>query len=260
MNASSTFVTVRRHDVVAEIVLDRAEAHNALSTAMMADLAMACVEVGADADVRAVVFSSASPTLFCVGADLKERANLDLDGFFGQRTQFVAGFSAVRALPMPTIAAVTGFALGGGFELALSCDLIVADETATVGLPEVSLGIVPGGGGTQLVARRAGSAVAADLLYTARRVPVDEARRLGLVDRVVPAGTAGTAALELAAAIAANAPVAVREAKRALQTGLADGLDAGLRAEDEAWRAAIAHPQRAEGVAAFVEKRRPAWG
>jgi len=160
---------------------------------------------------------------------------------------------------MPTVAAVHGFALGGGFELALSCDLIVADETAVVGLPEVSLGIVPGGGGTQLVAPRAGSAVAADLLFTARRVPIDEAERLGLINRRVPVGTARSAALTLAATIAANAPVAVREAKSALRRGILDGVAAGLVAEEAAWRTAIAHPQRAEGVAAFVAKRRPTW-
>ncbi len=254
-----TFITVRRHDHVAEVVLDRTEAHNALSTAMMAELGSACAAVRDDPAVRAVLLSSAAPTLFCVGADLKERATLDLDGFMDQRAQFHAAFDVLRGLPMPAVAAVHGFALGGGFELALSCDLIVADETAVLGLPEVSLGIVPGGGGTQLVALRAGASVAADLLFTARRVGIDEAQRLRLVDRRVGAGTARTAALELAAAIAANAPVAVRQAKAALHRGLADGLEVGLAAEDAAWRTAIAHPQRAEGVAAFLAKRRPDW-
>jgi enoyl-CoA hydratase/carnithine racemase len=254
----NSYVTITRHDLVAEIVLGRVAAHNALSTEMMADLTTAAVEVGGDEDVRAVVVSSTAAN-FCVGADLKERAGLDLDGFHGQRAQFRAGFEALRALPMPVVAAVHGFALGGGYEIALSCDLIVADETAVVGLPEASRGIVPGGGGTQLVAHRAGASVAADLLFTARRVPVADALPLRLVDRVVPAGTARTGALALAASIAGNAPVAVRQAKWALRRGLADGLEAGFAAEDEAWHTAIAHPQRAEGVAAFVEKRDPAW-
>jgi enoyl-CoA hydratase/carnithine racemase len=251
------FVDVAVRDHVAEISLVRVEAHNALSTAMMAELGRACATVVEDPTVRVAVLGSADPAMFCVGADLKERASLDLDGFMAQRTQFQQTFSAVWDLPMPTIAAVHGFALGGGFELALSCDLIVGDDTTVVGLPEVGLGIVPGGGGTQLVARRAGSAVAADLLFTARRVGIDEAERLRLVDR--RAGSARTGAQELAAGIAANAPIAVRQAKHALRVGLADGLDAGLAAEDHAWRTAIAHPQRAEGVAAFVEKRPPVW-
>jgi enoyl-CoA hydratase/carnithine racemase len=251
------FVDVVLEDHVAHVTLVRVEAHNALSTAMMAELGRACAEVADDASVRVAVLGSADPTMFCVGADLKERASLDLQGFMAQRTLFQQTFSGVRDLPMPTIAAVHGFALGGGFELALSCDLIVGDDTTVVGLPEVGLGIVPGGGGTQLVARRAGSAVAADLLFTARRVGIDEAERLRLVDRRT--GTARAGARQLAAQIAANAPVALRQAKLALRTGLAGGLEAGLAAEDRAWRTAIAHPQRAEGVAAFIAKRKPAW-
>jgi enoyl-CoA hydratase/carnithine racemase len=252
-----SFVDVVTDGHIARVVLTRAQAHNALSTAMMAALESACAQVCADPSVRVVVLDSADPAMFCVGADLKERAQLDLDGFMAQRDQFQRTFAAVRDLPMPAVAAVHGFALGGGFELALSCDLIVADATTVVGLPEVGLGIVPGGGGTQLVARRAGAAVAADLLFTARRVLVDEALPLRLVDR--RAQDARIGALELAASIAANAPVAVRQAKLALRRGLSDSLDAGLAAEDSAWRTAIAHPQRAEGVAAFVAKRPPHW-
>jgi enoyl-CoA hydratase/carnithine racemase len=258
-SSDEPMVVVRRHGRVAEVSLSRVAAHNALSSAMMTELAGRLGELAGDDVVRAVVLSSAAPTVFCVGADLKERARLDLDGFLAQRTVFRAAFDALRGLPMPTVAAVHGFALGGGYELALCCDLIVADDTAVVGLPEVSLGIVPGGGGTQLVARRCGAAVAADLLFTARRIAIDEARSLGLVDRRVLAGEARTAALELAAVIAGHAPVAVREAKAALRHALAGDLAAGLDAEDRAWRIAIAHPQRAEGVAAFVARRRPDW-
>jgi enoyl-CoA hydratase/carnithine racemase len=250
-------VKVRRQGYVAEVVLTRVAAHNALSTEMMAALGRACADVADDRGVRVTVLASDDPHMFSVGADLKERAGLTLDGFMVQREEFRRGFAALRDLTMPTIAAVHGFALGGGFELALSCDLIVGDDTTVVGLPEVSLGIVPGGGGTQLVARRAGSAVAADLLFTARQVDIDEAQALRLVDR--RADSARTGALELASIIAANAPVAVRHAKIALRRGLADGFDAGLSAEDAAWRTAIAHPQRAEGVAAFIARPAPVW-
>lgn len=152
-----------------------------------------------------------------------------------------------------------GFALGGGFELALSCDLIVADSTAVVGLPEVSVGVIPGGGGTQLLPRRVGAARAAELIFTARRVEADEARELGLVDVLVEEGCDREEALTLASRIAANSPVGLRAAKRALRTGFGLDLRAGLEVEDAAWRAVAFSGDRAEGVAAFAEKRKPVW-
>jgi enoyl-CoA hydratase/carnithine racemase len=154
---------------------------------------------------------------------------------------------------------VHGFALGGGLELALSCDLIVADETAVVGLPEVTVGVIPGGGGTQLLTRRVGASRAADLVFTGRRLDIDEAARLGLVDRRVPAGEDVAAALALAETIAANSPVGVRNAKLALRRGLDVDLAAGLDIEDTSWRATAFSPDRAEGVAAWGEKRKPDW-
>jgi enoyl-CoA hydratase/carnithine racemase len=154
---------------------------------------------------------------------------------------------------------VHGFALGGGFELALSCDLIVADETAVVGLPEVTVGVIPAGGGTQLLTRRIGASRAADLVFTGRRLDVDEAARLGLVDRRVPAGDDRAAALALAETIAANSPVGVRNAKQALRRGLDVDLAAGLDVEDASWRATAFSADRAEGVAAWAEKRKPDW-
>ncbi|WP_211303243.1 enoyl-CoA hydratase/isomerase family protein, partial [Streptomyces milbemycinicus] len=152
-----------------------------------------------------------------------------------------------------------GYALGGGFELALSCDLIVADGTAVVGLPEVSVGVIPGGGGTQLLPRRVGAARAAELIFTARRVAAAEARELGLVDRLVADGEDRTEALELAGRIAANSPVGLRAAKRALRVGYGLDLRAGLEIEDAAWRSVAFFGDRAEGVAAFNEKRTPNW-
>lgn len=255
-------VTLHRHDDrghVLELVLDRAEAHNALSTAMARDIAAATAWAGADPDVRAVVLSSASEKAFCVGADLKERNSFSDADLMAQRPHFRAAFTGVLELPVPTVAAVHGFALGGGFELALSCDLIVCDETAVVGLPEVTVGVIPGGGGTQLLTRRVGSSRAADLVFTGRRLDVDEADRLGLVDRRVPAGTDREAALGLAATIAANSPVGVRSAKRALRRGGDADLATGLDVEDGAWRATAFSGDRAEGVRAFNEKRRPDW-
>ena len=226
---------------------------------MARELAAVTREVAADDVVRAVVLSSSSEKAFCVGADLKERNGFSDADLMAQRPHFRGAFGGVLDLPVPTIAAVHGFALGGGCEFALSCDLVVADETAVLGLPEVTVGVIPGGGGTQLLARRIGSSRAADLIFTGRRLDIDEAARLGLVDRRVPAGADREAALELATVIAANSPVGVRNAKRALRLGRDVDLATGLEVEDGAWRATAFSGDRAEGVAAFNEKRRPDW-
>jgi enoyl-CoA hydratase/carnithine racemase len=255
----SPVITSRPADGIAEITLNRPEAMNAISSAMAAELTRACAELAAAPEVRVVVFGAAGERAFCAGADLKERAGLTDADIMRQRHVIRAVFGALLALPQPAIAAVHGFALGGGCELALSCDLVVADETATFGLPEVTVGLVPGGGGTQLALRRLGPGRAADLVLTGRKVGVDEAMRLGLVDRRVPPGQDGRAALELAGQIAANSPVAVRAAKRAIRHGWGVSLEAGLDIEDAAWRTAALSADRREGVAAFVEKRKPAW-
>lgn len=255
-------VTLTRHDDmghVVELVLDRPAAHNALSTAMARDIAAATASLAADAAVRAVVVSSASVKAFCVGADLKERNTFSDADLMAQRPHFRAAFGGILDLPVPTIAAVHGFALGGGLELALCCDLVVCDETAVLGLPEVTVGVIPGGGGTQLLTRRLGSSRAADLVFTGRRLDIDEAWRLGLADRRVAAGTDRDAALALARTIADNSPVGVRNAKRALRQGSDLDLATGLDVEDAAWRATAFSGDRAEGVAAWAEKRRPDW-
>ena len=255
----SPIITSRPADGIAEITLNRPEAMNSISSAMAAELTRACAELAAAPEVRVVVFGAAGERAFCAGADLKERAGMTDADIMRQRPVIRAVFGALLALPQPAIAAVHGFALGGGCELALSCDLVVADETATFGLPEVTVGLVPGGGGTQLALRRLGPGRAADLVLTGRKVGIDEAERLGLVDRRVPAGQDGPAALELAGQIAANSPVAVRAAKRAIRHGWGVSLEAGLDIEDAAWRTAALSADRREGVAAFVEKRKPAW-
>jgi enoyl-CoA hydratase/carnithine racemase len=252
-------IEVRRDGHVAEIVLDRPEAHNALSTAMAASLAEACRAVGADRTVRAVVLSAAGEKAFCVGADLKERNAFSDADLMRQRPVFRAAFGGVMDLPQPTVAAVFGFALGGGCEFALACDLIVADETAVFGLPEVTVGVVPGGGGTQTLVRRVGWSRAADLIFTGRKVPANEAYDLGIVNRLVPAGEARKQALDLAATIAKNSPVGTRAAKQALRLGAGVDLRAGLDVEDAAWRSVAFSGDRREGVAAFNEKRPPEW-
>ncbi len=233
MTGPETIRLSRPGDGIAEITLDRPAAMNAVSSAMAAELTGVCTELAATPEVRVVVFSAAGERAFSAGADLKERAGLTDEDLLRQRHAIRGLFGALLALPQPAIAAVHGFALGGGCELALSCDLVVADETAVFGLPEVTVGLVPGGGGTQLALRR-------------------------LVDRR-PARQAPAAARELAGQIAANSPVAVRAAKRALRHGWGVSLETGLDVEDAAWRTAAASPDRREGIAAFAEKRKPVW-
>ena len=257
-SASTGPVRVVRHDDgVAEIVLDRPEAMNAVSTAMARALTEAARGLAVDDTVRAVVVSSSHPKAFCVGADLKERNLLSDEELRAQRPGNRAAYGSVLELPVPVVAAVAGYALGGGCEIALSCDLIVASPDATFALPEVSVGVIPGGGGTQLLTRRIGWSRAADLIFTARRVDGTEALGLGLADRVVedPRATA----LELAATIAAHSPVGVRNAKAAMRDGMDVSLAEGLDVEDARWHATAFSADRAEGVAAFAEKRRPRW-
>ena len=259
---TTDLVRIERHGEdghVAELVLDRPEAMNAISTEMAHALGRATREVAGDPTVRAVVVSSTHPRAFCVGADLKERNSFTDEQLRAQRPLAQAAYRGVLDLPVPVVAAVDGYALGGGFEIALSCDLVVCGEAAVVGLPEVSVGVIPGGGGTQLLTRRVGWSRAARMVFTAQRFTAQEAHDLGAVDEVVPAGTARERALELATVVAGNSPVGVRNAKAAMRRGFDTDLAAGLGIEDEMWAATAFSADRAEGVAAFNEKRRPQW-
>jgi enoyl-CoA hydratase/carnithine racemase len=244
---------------VAEVIMNRPEALNALSTDQLRRLGEAATQLAADHQVTVVIISSALERVFCVGADLKERRGLSNDDLRRQRPVFDEAFAALRELPVPVIAAVDGFALGGGCELALCCDLIIASATATFGLPEVGLGLIPGQGGTQLLPRRIGWNRAADLVLTGRRVAADEALRIGLADRVVPEGAARSSALELAKDIATKSPISLRAAKRALRQGADVDLRNGLEIESRAWEEAAFSADRVEGIEAFNVRRAPHW-
>jgi enoyl-CoA hydratase/carnithine racemase len=244
---------------VAVVTLNRPEAMNAISGEVADFLAGSLLQAAADPNAWVVVLTAAGDKAFCVGADLKERNLLDDAGWMRNRVLMRGLFDSLRALPQPTIASVFGFALGGGFELALGCDLIVAADDAQFGLPEVRVGIVPGGGGTQALARRLGPARAKELIFTGRRIGAKEARDLGLVARVVERGALETATMELAREICGSSPVAVREAKLAIDRGLDVTVDDGIELEDLAWRRAVASQDRREGIAAFNEKRDPQW-
>ncbi len=237
--------------------LDRPEAKNALGRQLMDEFRQALAALRFDPSVRVVVLHSLVPGVFCAGADLKERATMappEVAAFVhGLRT----GFTELEDLPMPVIAVLEGAAFGGGLELALAADLRVAGGEAKVGLVETALAIIPGAGGTQRLPRLIGASRAKELIFTARRIDAAEAGRLGLVDRVVPAGKALDGALALAREILPNGPVALRMAKLAVNRGLELDRDSGLAFEQACYAQVIPTKDRLEGLAAFKEKRRP---
>ena len=242
---------------VVTVVLDRPEQMNAMNTAMGEDL-LACFEALArDADVRAVVFTGAGDRAFCAGGDLKERNEMTDAQWRAQHVIFEQAALRVLRCPAPVVAAVEGFALAGGCELALLADFIVASETAVFGVPETTLGIFPGIGGTQLLPRIVGAPLAKELIFTGRRMKADEARAAGLVNHLVPAGQARARATEIAAAIARNGPIAVRQAKKAIAYGSETDLETAMVLAIEAYNATVVTEDRLEGVRAFNEKRPP---
>ncbi len=260
MSASSMVAVSRRgvHDRIAVVALDRPEAMNAVSTELARQITSAMGTIAADPGVAVVVLASSRERAFCVGADLKERGSFTTEQLLAHREISRGAYRAVLDLPMPAVAAIDGYALGGGLELALSCDQIVASAGAVLALPEVSVGLIPGGGGTQLLSRRVGWSKAASLIFTAARVNAGEAHQLGVVDMVAQ-GPAGPAAMALAEQIAENSPVALREAKRAMRNGLAAPMAEALDIEDKGWKATVMSPDRQEGITAFNEKRTPRW-
>lgn len=256
---STTLIEIEVADHVATLWLNREESLNAISGRMAEELAGMARRAAEDPDVWVVVLAARGDRAFCVGADLKERGRLDDAGWLRNRVLMRSMFESLRGMPQPTIASVFGFALGGGFELALSCDLIVSAVDALFGLPEVRVGIVPGGGGTQLLARRVGLARAKELIFTARRIGAQEALDMGIVSRVVDRGGLTAATMELAGEICGSSPVGVREAKRAIDRTFDVSLDEGIDQEDAGWRRAVASEDRREGIAAFNERRPPSW-
>jgi methylglutaconyl-CoA hydratase len=237
--------------------LDRPEAKNALGRGLLEAFRRALEALGADPAVRVVVIHSRVPGIFCAGADLKERSVMSAFEAATFVEDIRSAFDELGRMPMPTIAALDGGAFGGGLELALAADLRVAGAEATLGLVETSLAILPGAGGTQRLPRLIGLSRAKELIFTARRVGIQEASRLGLVDRVVPAGKALEGALALAREILPNGPLALRLAKRAVNEGMALDLASGLDLERACYAQVLPTLDRLEGLAAFREKRKP---
>lgn len=239
--------------------LDRPGARNALGRQLLGELEEAFAALAADPAVRVVVLHSLVEGVFCAGADLKERAGMTPEEAEAFVKRLRAAFTALERLPMPVIAALEGAALGGGLELALACDLRVAGAAARLGLPETSLAIIPGAGGTQRLPRLIGRSRAKELIFTARRLSSAEALACGVVDRSVEAGSALAAALDLAREILPNGPVALRAAKEAIDAGLDRDRDGGLAVEEACYARVLPTEDRLEGLAAFREKRKPVY-
>jgi len=250
-------VTRSADGFVVTVELNRPEALNAMNTAMGEDLLRCFEGFQWDKTVRAVVFTGAGEKAFCVGGDLKERLGMTDEAWRAQHLIFEQGAARVLHCPVPVVAAVEGFALGGGCELAVLSDMIVASESAAFAVPEVTRGIFPGIGGTQLLPRIIGSPMAKEMIFTGRRVDAREAKALGLVNHLVPTGQARAKALEIAATIAENGPIAVRQAKKAINWGGETDLETGMALAIEAYNNTVTTDDRLEGVRAFNEKRKP---
>lgn len=254
-----SLVEVELEDHIATVRLNRPEAMNAISSETADALQDAFRDVAKDSDAWVIVLTAAGEKAFCVGADLKERAGFSLGDFYKNRVQVKGMFEALRGVPQPVVAACFGFALGGGFELALSCDLVVAAEGTMFGLPEARVGLLPAGGGTQLLTRKLGTTKAKELIFTGKRFDADHAHQLGLVAEVVPAAELNDAARNLATEITKSSPVAVRAAKRSIDGALGVPIADGIEIEHEAWTEVIASEDRLEGITAFNEKRPARW-
>ncbi|MDQ3765734.1 MAG: enoyl-CoA hydratase-related protein [Actinomycetota bacterium] len=252
-------MSLRTEGPVSVVTLNRPDYMNAISGALADRLTDRLHEVARDMDTWTVVLTAAGKKAFCVGADLKERQKFSLEDFHRNRTSMRSMFGALRELPQPSIASTFGFVLGGGFELALSCDLTVAADDAVFGLPEARVGLIPAGGATQLLTRAAGPRVAKEMIFTGRRLDAQRAKQTGLVAEVVERGYLADATMALAKEICGSSPVAVREAKGAIDAALGAPLGNGLELENEAWRRTVQSDDRAEGIAAFNDKREPRW-
>ena len=249
--------TVERLDGIELWTIDGEARRNALSRAMIGELLENLARVRDDRTVRCVVVTGKGDKAFCAGADLKERTTMSADDVHRFHRSLRDAFRGIESAPQAFVAALNGAALGGGLELALACDLRVAAEGAEMGLPEVGLGIIPGAGGTVRLPRAIGVARAKDLVLTGRRVGAAEALGLGLVSRVAPAGALRPVALEVAALVARNAPVSIRQAKRAIDGGMHLDLDAALDHENQMYQDCLRTQDRLEALRAFAEKRKP---
>ena len=249
------FTTIKfKENGIAVMTIDRQEALNALNAEVISDIEEIIGEVENDPKIRALIITGAGRS-FVAGADIGAQSVLDVEGgrIWGQIGSRL--MRRIELLEIPTIAAVNGFALGGGCELAMSCDMIIAGEKAKFGQPEVGLGITPGFSGTQRLARRVGTAKAKELILTGDMIRADEAEHIGLVNKVVPQDQLMEEAFKLAERIIKNAPIAVKYSKAAIDRGIDEDIDSGIRTENELFAMCFATEEQKEGMKAFLEKR-----
>ncbi|HET6403356.1 MAG TPA: enoyl-CoA hydratase-related protein [Candidatus Thermoplasmatota archaeon] len=252
-------VLVERDGSIAVLTVNRPKALNAMNHATLQDLQRAVEALDADPGVAVIIVTGSGEKAFVAGADISEMANFGPTQAEEHARRGQAAVAAFERARKPVIAAINGYALGGGLELALACDIRIASENAQVGLPEVSLAVIPGFGGTQRLARIVGEGRAKELVFTGRRVKAEEALAIGLVNKVVPQAQLLETAKQMARDIMANGPVAVRLAKEVIHDGLATDLQTGLVLEQKAFGLAFATHDQKEGMKAFLEKRKPSW-
>ncbi|MHA7767778.1 enoyl-CoA hydratase [Bacillus atrophaeus] len=245
-----------RKETIAVVTLNRSHAANSLSADMLYELQDTAQKIESDPNIRCVILTGSGEKAFCAGADLKERRGMDHSQVRRSVSLIQSVVSRIEALPQPVIAALNGTALGGGLELALACDIRIATNDVRLGLPETSLAIIPGAGGTQRLPRLIGQGKAKELIYTGRRISAQEAKEIGLIEYVTASADLLSKAEQLAEFIAANGPIAVRQAKFAINKGLETDLNTGLSIEQKAYEITIPTKDRTEGLQAFQEKRR----
>ncbi|WP_312634211.1 enoyl-CoA hydratase-related protein [Oscillibacter sp.] len=250
------YTTIRYEvkDSVGIATINRPEALNALNSTVIEELSALVNEIENDNALRALVITGEGRS-FVAGADIAEQCPLDLAGGRAWGRRGSALFRKIELLEIPTIAAVNGFALGGGCELAMACDIILASEKAKFGQPEVGLGITPGFSGTQRLARRIGAARAKELIFSGKMIKADEAKEVGLVNAVHAPEALMDAALEMAQSFAKNAPIAVKYSKACIDRGLQTDLDSGIAMENELFAMCFGTEDQKEGMTAFLEKR-----
>ena len=250
------YATIRYEvkDGVGIVTINRPEALNALNSTVIEELSALVNEIENDKALRALVITGEGRS-FVAGADIAEQCPLDLAGGRAWGRRGSALFRRIELLEIPTIAAVNGFALGGGCELAMACDIILASEKAKFGQPEVGLGITPGFSGTQRLARRIGAARAKELIFSGKMIKADEAKEVGLVNAVHAPEALMDAAVEMAQSFAKNAPIAVKYSKACIDRGLQTDLDSGIAMENELFAMCFGTEDQKEGMTAFLEKR-----
>ncbi|HMD81164.1 MAG TPA: enoyl-CoA hydratase-related protein [Anaerolineales bacterium] len=249
-------ILIETHGRVGLIIFNRPQAMNALNNQLMRELMDALASFDKNDDIGAMVITG-NEKAFAAGADIKEMADKSIHQMMD--TDHVAVFGRIRTIQKPVIAAVSGFALGGGCEIALSCDMIIASEAAKFGQPEITIGVIPGAGGTQRLTHAVGKAIAMEMILNNRTLSAPEALQYGLVNRVVPVGDYLNEALKLAEEIASRAPLAVQAAKKMINGSYERFLSEGLAQEKQVFYNLFGSEDQKEGMKAFIEKRKPEW-